>query len=93
MEATPGPWTFEYGAAYHAEKGRLILADRDNDKTSPTERDANVRLCAAAPSLLDTLTWTLEQLNTLTTDAFSTGGDRMIRDRLGAAIDKARGQG
>ena len=58
---TPGPWSYEYGAAYHAEKGRLILADRENDNTLPTERDANLRLCAAAPTifgkLVDTVAW------------------------------------
>jgi len=57
MEAkhTPGPWTYEYGAVYHAEKGRLILADRDNPNTSPTERDANMRFCAVGPDLLEAL--------------------------------------
>ena len=54
---------------------------------------SNARLIAAAPGLLEALTWTLEQLNTLTTDAYSKGGDREIRDRLGAAIDRTRGQG
>ena len=51
------------------------------------------RLIAAAPGLLATLEWTLEQLNTLTTDAYSKGGDRAIRDRLQEAIDRTRGQG
>ena len=55
MEATPGPWSYGSGAVYHAEKGRLILADRENPNTSPAERDTNLRLCAAAPDLLAAL--------------------------------------
>jgi len=52
---TEGPWVYESGAVYHAEKGRLAVMDRDNDKTAPTERDANARLMAAAPALLGAL--------------------------------------
>ncbi len=57
---TPGPWVYTYGAVYQGDNaetveektGRLLLADRDNPHTSPTERDANCRLAASAPDLL-----------------------------------------
>ena len=109
MEAkhTPGPWNLEIGECQCFHDGNRVAITKSGFEDGepynvtvaevwPADNDMDVkdgRLIAAAPGLLDTLTWTLEQLNTLTTDAFSTGGDRMIRDRLQEAIDKARGQG
>lgn len=56
------------------------------------ETDDNARLLAAAPALLVALEWTLEQLNTLTTEEYSRGGDKVIRERLQKTIAKARVQ-
>jgi hypothetical protein len=42
--------------------------------------------------LLSTLEWTLEQLENLTTEEYSIGGDKAIRERLRETIAKARGQ-
>ncbi len=62
---TPGPWIYAYGAVYQGpdidsltneSANRLMLADRSNPLTTPCERDANARLCAAAPDLLRCLT-------------------------------------
>ena len=62
---TPGPWTMEFGCVYRVgsreygpdgdEMSRIALMDRDNHLTTPTERDANARLIAAAPALLEAL--------------------------------------
>lgn len=100
MKHTPGPW--KIGEQYLG--CRDIFAPAPGDEPTieicstsglPEEEDdiANANLIAAAPDLLNTLEWTLEQLNTLTTDAYSKGDDRMIRNRLQETIDKARGQG
>lgn len=52
-DPTPGPWVAQYGAVYDASgEVRLLLADREEAETRPVERDANVRLAAAAPDLL-----------------------------------------
>jgi len=53
MKATQGEWVVEYGAVYASSSesstpSRLLLADRDNPQTQPTERDANVLLAAEA---------------------------------------------
>lgn len=58
---TPGPWVFAYGSVYredtlHDESSiRIALMDRNEPHTMPTERDANARLIAAAPELLEAL--------------------------------------
>ena len=59
---TPEPWCYVYGAAYQGteddviageqsddERGavRLFLADRDDPRTRPVERDANLRRAVA----------------------------------------------
>lgn len=58
---TKGPWVFAYGSVYQGEDantveefcGRIATMDRDNPHTQPTERDANARLIASAPELLE----------------------------------------
>jgi hypothetical protein len=56
---TPGPWAYEFGAVYGADEDgisiRLLLADRGEESTSPTERDRNLQLAAAAPEMLEVL--------------------------------------
>lgn len=54
---TPGPWTVISGAIYHSIKLiRLASMDRSGpNKAGPIECDANARLIAAAPELLETL--------------------------------------
>lgn len=54
---TPGPWVSRYGTVYrkHHPTVRLLLADRENPNTVPTERDRNIELAAAAPELLAAL--------------------------------------
>lgn len=59
---TPGPWTYQYGAVYAGEV-RIGLADREEARTMPTERDSNVRLMAAAPALLEALKTNAETIH------------------------------
>jgi hypothetical protein len=49
---SPGQWGVADGAVYSIDGRRLLLADRNNPQTWPTERDANVRLAAEAHNLL-----------------------------------------
>lgn len=68
---TPGPWQYASGSVYQMDGAkwpevRLALMDREELATSPTERDANARLMAAAPELLrelDSLRAQVECLN------------------------------
>ena len=56
---TPGPWFVACGSVwttpYGSDDGGASIArmDRDEQQTTPTERDANARLIAAAPDLLE----------------------------------------
>lgn len=56
---TPGPWTLEAGRTIQTRSGKFHLAYRTDPQTSekefssPTELDANARLIAAAPDLLN----------------------------------------
>jgi hypothetical protein len=52
---TPGPWIVAYGSIYTDSNVCIGHADRDEDATRPTERDANVRLMAEAPAMLEAL--------------------------------------
>lgn len=56
---TEGPWVYSCGAVYARKDvdgygvSCIALMDRENAETSPAERDANARLIAAAPALLE----------------------------------------
>jgi len=53
---TPGEWIVSCGAIYaEGNRGCLLLADRENPRTLPTERDANIRLAANAVNFLRNL--------------------------------------
>ena len=53
---TPGPWIVESGAVYTADHIPIAAMDREpGNGTQPVERDANARLIAAAPKLLEAL--------------------------------------
>lgn len=76
---TPGPWKYERwgtdhrSAAWHAggiwqDGVRVATVDRrPRDKAS--EEDANGRLIAAAPRMLETLQWALKRLALLQFDS------------------------
>ena len=88
MKHSPGPWIMK---GNYPEDQAIIYdeATGTNIAVVYTGDGGNAHLITAAPDLLETLAWTLEQLNTLTTDAYSKGGDREIRDRLQETISKA----
>lgn len=58
---TPGPWEVHSGSVYASADESRPIADMRRDETAakaeiwPTERDANARLIAAAPDLLEAL--------------------------------------
>jgi len=60
MNYTPGPWHYESGAVWanagdSERDGAEAIAKRCHGDRRPTERDANMRLVAAAPELLEAL--------------------------------------
>ena len=98
-EHTPGPWHYISGAVYarpaDAEDSTMTaIAMRCSQKRgdiaeqfSPTEKDANMRLIAAAPDLLAALQWIVDHGDT------GEGGRPAFHDmraRARAAIAKAR---
>ena len=55
---TPGPWHYSSGmvwAGEELEEVPVMEANRDTEKTKPTERDANARACAEVPAMLQAL--------------------------------------
>lgn len=56
---TPGPWHYVYGGVWTTpegpDDGGVCVAQRANANIEPTIKDRNMRLCAAAPDLLDAL--------------------------------------
>lgn len=55
MAHTSGPWVYEYGMVYTLIGIPIAKMVRDTPETSPTERDDNGCLIAAAPELLEAL--------------------------------------
>lgn len=53
------------------------------------EDEANEVAVAALPDLIGAVVYTLEALNTITTEEFARGGDKWIRAKLEAALTKA----
>jgi hypothetical protein len=86
---TSGPWTIECGKNYSNEivgKSKTgkdwVLARTTAAKVGRDQDDANARLIAAAPDLL-------EALKTLATQAESHGAEGIYWDKARAAIAKA----
>lgn len=61
---TPGEWLYESGEVVAADGVSVIArADRERGcRIPPVERDSNMRLCAAAPRLLEVLAAALPHL-------------------------------
>lgn len=57
-EHTKGKWVVHSGSIYQDDgleyaRKRLLMADRDNSDTTPTERDANIKRAALCVNVLD----------------------------------------
>ena len=60
---TPGPWT-AHGCTLYAGPNRIAQTwDAEYDGLPTPEMEANARLIAAAPQLLEALTWALSQIS------------------------------
>lgn len=97
---TPGPWHYVYGAAWTTpdgpdDGGQCVAQRASASVILPVERDANMRLCAAAPDLLDALRATLFCLKTFrnvqkSRQEWTSVNDSAVSE-AGAAIRKAIG--
>ena len=104
MTHTPGPWVCHSGSVWKpvgeprhqwpaGENLGMPIArmDRDTAGTSPGERDANARLVAAAPELLEALRVAVSHIGTY---ADGDGAAKYHATNIArAAIAKATGQG
>ena len=101
---TPGPWTCHNGMVFKyvpnvyttggGESIPIARMDREQGNgTDPCERDANAKLCAAAPELLAVCEQILTRLDA---EAKSIGGDNPVfvcggmRHSISTAIAKAQ---
>lgn len=92
-EHTPGPWKFEdeYVRVEIGEDKGEPIADpycRPTSETNPGEMEANARLIASAPELLEALGSAVSMLEGLGMD----DGGNPDMDALRAAIAKAKGE-
>ena len=102
MKHTPGPWIVEdnpvsidlegentvivycpEGVGY----GRVAMVYAECGRVD--ELEPNARLIAAAPDMLETLEFVLDELSTMLTSEFARGADRHARKRIADAITKA----
>lgn len=85
---TPGPWAIEEGdRETHIVGGEAILAYCPDWPCAPQEQEANARLIAAAPELLEAAESLLDVVGVRIDDP------RIAQfDALRAAIAKARGE-
>lgn len=95
---TSGPWYYTCGAIWkdpEAETYCIAKADRNTPETAPTERDANCRLIAAAPELLEALWQLVNAYDTWIADnhpGLKAGGYDGMVGLARAAIAKATGE-
>lgn len=104
MKHTPAPWkltlinpgpskgsVFEHWRIGNEEAGNAIVAECYDWTLNKSERDANARLIAAAPELLEALEDCYSELNQL---AFLSGDNlaKPTLDKARAAIAKAKGE-
>ena len=94
MTYTPGPWKQkktvigdDYDIAIVANDGDKVSLIAEvykvvNQSGRKADVKANARLIAAAPEMLEVCQFALKKLNRMTTDEFSKGGDKEIREKL-----------
>ena len=85
MAHTPGPWKVKSRDATRHKivgGGGTIATIISTSKHPPKVKEANARLIAAAPALLEACQFALDKLNRMTTDEFSKGGDKATREKL-----------
>ena len=92
---TKGPWELQkITGGYRIITGGKYTMNLDGPWYPSAEQleafEANARLIAAAPELLEACTIAFDLLTDLTTDEFSRGLDRPARLALGKAIRKAK---
>jgi hypothetical protein len=95
MTHTSGPWT-----VIEKCEGTQVIVSGPEDWVgvalvygdTDEEAEANARLIAAAPELLDAIELAYDLLNTMTTSEYSRGGDANVRHVLRTAIAKAKGE-
>lgn len=89
---TPGPWlSFKAGGVY-SENGREIIFSAHNTRSgSAEEREANARLIAAAPELLEACRRALALIESLPYEPSSSPSTR-AQDALVDAIIRATGE-
>lgn len=102
MNHTPGPW-FNEGSHVYTKQGAWYIAETEIERKSFTKRgaeaEANARLIAAAPDMLDVLEWILGHVtrNTLGTVELEYGTGtvvdaHLIKFKIRDALAKARGE-
>lgn len=92
---TPGPWKVECGSVYTEDGWPIATMVRDRSATAagifPAERDANARLIAAAPELLEELGYLKRVIEDIPFPHTYHIAKSEVLFRVEATIAKARG--
>lgn len=98
MTHTPAPWTIQHATIANTELHKCIVQSHVPYKDQPQEAQANARLIASAPELLNAcgfaLEW-LENLSRVNIDALldsqpDQGGLRILRKAIAQAMGKGK---
>ena len=94
MTHTPGPWKYLHTPAWNVW---MIFPCNTNSYqesliASHVNGEDNAHLIATAPELLEALEYALKVYEGITTDNFTNGYDKPARDKMRAAIAKAKGE-
>lgn len=84
IQFTPGPWEYSSGQVWADGSAKCVARRGADSGIPPEQRDADMRLCAAAPELLAALRRLLDHCRD--------GGDYDATSEAAAAIAKAEGR-
>lgn len=92
---TKGPWKVKNGAVYTEKEAPIAKMVRDDSALEagiyPVERDANARLIAAAPEMLEALELAAAYIEEITKDSRNADNGQTI-ETLNKVIAKAEGR-
>lgn len=92
---TSGPWHYSSGMVWAGEELEeipVMEANRDTEKTRPTERDANARACSFVPEMLEALKAIVLRFDYLESEKIPAGQSCISFKKMGSngEIAKAR---
>ena len=89
---TPGPWKVKPSAA----KGQIVVYHEDEEGDAKLvarlydDQEEDARAIAGLPGLMEAAEAMLQRIDTITSERFAAGGERVEREALRAALDACK---